>query len=83
MQFKLLFKRQAEGGYLCYVPSIPGCVIQWDTLDEARDMALDVIPSCLSIFEEEGIDIIDDSDTIESQVIIPWIRRKSLSHDYA
>jgi len=34
-------------------------------------MALDVIPSCLSIFEEEGIDIIDDSDTIESQVIIP------------
>jgi predicted RNase H-like HicB family nuclease len=82
MQFKLLFKKQSEWGYLCYVPSLPGCVVQWDTIDEARDMALDVIPSCISIFEEEWIEITDDTYTIESQITIPFIG-KSLSHQYA
>ncbi len=75
MQFKLLFKKQINGGYLCYVPSLPGCVVEGETIDEATQMAYEVIPACLSIFEEEGVEIIDDSDVVERQLTIPFVSR--------
>lgn len=84
MQFKLLFKKSLDWGFLCYVPSLPWCVVHGDTIDEATAMALDVIPSCVEVFEEEGINIQDDSFMFETQVTIPYNRlRTDLINVYA
>lgn len=33
---KTVFEPSDEGGYAVYIPSLPGCISEGDTLDEAR-----------------------------------------------
>ena len=35
MEIKIVLDEQAEGGFTVYVPSLPGCVSQGDSVDEA------------------------------------------------
>ena len=41
--FTALFQPAEEGGYNVFVPALPGCVTQGETLDEAKKMAEDAI----------------------------------------
>lgn len=36
MLVKVVFEQSDEGGYTVFVPSLPGCISEGDTLDEAR-----------------------------------------------
>ena len=36
MHLKVIFEPSEEGGYTVYVPALPGCISEGDTLDEAR-----------------------------------------------
>ena len=35
MKYKVVLEPQEEGGYTVYVPSLPGCVSQGETTEEA------------------------------------------------
>ena len=35
MKFKVVLEPGDEGGYIVYVPSLPGCISEGDTLEEA------------------------------------------------
>lgn len=35
MKLKVILERAEEGGYVVYVPSLPGCVSQGETKEEA------------------------------------------------
>ena len=35
MNFKVVLEAQEEGGYTVYVPTLPGCVSQGETAEEA------------------------------------------------
>jgi len=35
MKYKVVLEPQREGGYTVYVPSLPGCVSQGETTEEA------------------------------------------------
>jgi predicted RNase H-like HicB family nuclease len=35
MELKIVLEEQDEGGYTVYVPALPGCISQGDTLEEA------------------------------------------------
>ena len=37
MLLKVVFEPSDEGGYTVYVPALPGCISEGDTLEEARD----------------------------------------------
>lgn len=37
MNYKVVLEAQEEGGYTIYVPALPGCVSQGETVDEAMD----------------------------------------------
>lgn len=37
MRLKVVFEPSDEGGYTVYVPSLPGCISEGDTLKEARE----------------------------------------------
>ena len=36
MRLKVVFEPSDDGGYTVYVPSLPGCISEGETLDEAR-----------------------------------------------
>ena len=36
MHLKVVFEPSDDGGYTVYVPSLPGCISEGDTLEEAR-----------------------------------------------
>jgi len=39
LNYKILLKKEPEGGFTVFVPSLPGCIIYGDTLDEAKEKA--------------------------------------------
>jgi len=57
MTLKAIVHKAEEGGYWAEVPSLPGCLTQGETLDEARDMAKDAILSSLEALREDGEEI--------------------------
>jgi len=36
MELKVIFEPSDEGGYTVYVPSLPGCISEGETIEEAR-----------------------------------------------
>ena len=43
LSYRLLLRKEPEGGYTVIVPSLPGCVTYGGTIDEAISMAKDAI----------------------------------------
>lgn len=41
--FTVMFQPAEEGGYNVFVPILPGCVTQGETLEQAKEMAEDAI----------------------------------------
>ena len=41
-----------DGGYVIECPSIPGCMSQGETREEAVEMIKDAITACLEVIEE-------------------------------
>lgn len=70
--YKILLRKEPEGAYTAMVPSIPGCVTWGETIEDAIEMAKDAIIGCLEVLREEGVTIIDDSETLEYSVNLPF-----------
>jgi predicted RNase H-like HicB family nuclease len=62
MHLKVIFEPSDEGGYTVYVPALPGCISEGDTLDEARANIREAIDLWL---EEEGEPAVPDGATVE------------------
>ncbi len=43
LKYTAIFEPAEEGGYVVYVPSLPGCVTEGDSLEEAMEMVKDAI----------------------------------------
>jgi len=43
-----------EGGYIAYLPALPGCQTQGETLDEVIAMAKDAVAGYLELLQDEG-----------------------------
>ncbi len=52
MTLKVLYEPSDEGGYTVYVPALPGCISEGDTLDEARRNIQEAIELYLEPAEE-------------------------------
>jgi len=53
MRLKVVFESSDEGGYTVYVPALPGCISEGDTLEEARDNIVEAI--ALYLEEDDGV----------------------------
>ena len=49
MKFKVILEEAEEGGYVVYVPSLPGCVSQGETKEEAIENIKEAIEIYLDI----------------------------------
>ena len=43
LNYRVIFRKEPEGGYTVNVPSLPGCITFGDTIDEAIEMAKEAI----------------------------------------
>ncbi len=55
MKIKVVLESQEEGGYTVYVPSLPGCISQGETYDEAIE----------NIKEAIGLHLESDTEMVE------------------
>ncbi len=53
MKLKIIFEPSEEGGYTVLVPSLPGCISEGDTLEEARGNIMEAISLYLAPVEDD------------------------------
>jgi predicted RNase H-like HicB family nuclease len=57
MDFKVVIERDEDGWYIVTVPSLPGCVSQGKTEDEAKKNIAEAIELHLSALARDGLPI--------------------------
>ena len=55
MLLKVLFEPSDEGGYTAFVPALPGCISEGDTLEEARRNIREAIQLYLDPIDEPAL----------------------------
>ena len=53
MKFKVVLEEAEEGGYVVYVPALPGCVSQGETKEEALENIKEAIEVYLDVDDAE------------------------------
>lgn len=53
-EFDVVFEPQDEGGFSAYVPDLPGCVSEGETLDETTAMIQEAMALYLESRQERG-----------------------------
>ncbi|ABX32013.1 protein of unknown function UPF0150 [Petrotoga mobilis SJ95] len=65
LSYRILLKKEAEGGYTVIVPLLPGCVTYGDTMEEAIKMAKEAIQLYIESLQEHGEEIPSEEETME------------------
>jgi predicted RNase H-like HicB family nuclease len=68
--YMVFFEPAPEGGYTVIVPALPGLVTEGDTLEEAREMALDAIRAYLESLLKDGEPIPLEEETVQEKIKI-------------
>jgi predicted RNase H-like HicB family nuclease len=55
MKFKVVLEPQESGGYTIYVPSLPGCISQGETVTEATDNIKEAIELYLESYHQRNL----------------------------
>ncbi len=54
ISYRILLRKEPEGGYTVMVPLLPGCVTYGETIEEAIDMAKEAIELYIESLKEHG-----------------------------
>ena len=68
--YRILLRKEKEGGYTVIVPSLPGCVTYGDTIEEAIEKAKEAIELYIESLKAHGEEIPTEEDTLEYTVSI-------------
>jgi predicted RNase H-like HicB family nuclease len=68
MRQVILYPDPEDGGWVAEVPSLPGCLSQGDTREEALENIRDAIATWIDGAEQVGMDV--PEDTLDVQVCI-------------
>ncbi len=55
MRFKVVLEPSDEGGYTVFVPSLPGCISEGDTVEEALSNIQEAIELYLEPVEDDWV----------------------------
>ena len=55
MRFKVVLETSDEGGYTVYVPSLPGCISEGETIDDALVNIREAIALYLEPVEDDWV----------------------------
>jgi predicted RNase H-like HicB family nuclease len=65
LQYRVLLRKEPEGGYTVIVPSLLGCVTYGETVEEAIKKAKEAIELYLETLKDLGEEIPTDDETLE------------------
>jgi predicted RNase H-like HicB family nuclease len=65
MKFMTTMDRDEDGVWIAECPSIPGCVSQGRTRDEAIDNVREAISACLEVRAERGLPLTMETRLVE------------------
>lgn len=63
LSYRILLKKEPEGGYTVVVPTLPGCVTYGNTVEEAIKMAREAVELYLESLHEHGEEIPTEEET--------------------
>ncbi len=63
--YRVLFRKEPEGGFTAIVPSLPGCVSYGKTLEEAKAMVREAIELYLESLKAHGEPVPTEEDVFE------------------
>lgn len=67
MQLKVIFEPSDEGGYTVYVPSLPGCISEGDTEEDALTNIRDAIALYLETVDDDWV---SEEDELVREVVL-------------
>jgi predicted RNase H-like HicB family nuclease len=70
LNYRILLRKEPEGGYTVTVPSLPRCVTYGDTIEEAIEMAKDAIELYIESLKEHGEEIPIEEEILEYALIV-------------
>lgn len=65
LSYRILLRKETEGGYTVIVPSLSGCVTYGNTIEEAIKMAKEAIELYIESLKEHGEEIPTEEGTLE------------------
>ena len=65
LSYRILLRKEPEGGYTAIVPSLHGCVTHGDTIEDAIKMIREAIELYIESLKEHGEEIPTDEGTLE------------------
>ncbi len=65
LSYRILLRKEPEGGYTVTVPSLPGCVTCGDTIEQAIKMAREAIELYIESLKEHGEEVPTEEGTLE------------------
>ena len=65
LNYRILLRKEPEGGYTVTVPTLPGCVTYGETVDEAIEMAREAIELYIEHLQEKGEEIPTEEGLLE------------------
>jgi len=57
LKYDVIFEEQHEGGYTVTVPSLPGCISEGDTFEEAKTNIAEAMTAYLESLAKDGEEI--------------------------
>ncbi len=74
LKYTVIFEPAEEGGYVVHVPSLPGCVTEGNTLEEATEMVKDAISGYIASLKKHDEPIPEEkSPSFVGFVDVPMI----------
>jgi predicted RNase H-like HicB family nuclease len=71
LSYRVLLRKEAEGGFTVTVPSLPGCVTFGETLEEAMIMAREAIELYVESLQAYGEEVPTETEVFEYTLTIP------------
>lgn len=79
LTYSVIFEEAKEGGYLAYVPLLPGCMTQGETFEETKENIKDAIKAYIEVLKEDHETIpVETTEHITITVAVP-INSKGLT----
>ena len=63
-KFKIVLEKEVEGGYTVFIPALPGCHTQGDTIEEALSNAKEAIGCYIESLKKDGLPIPTTSEEL-------------------
>ena len=68
LTYRVLLRKEPEGGYTAIVPLLPGCISYGDTIEEAIEMVKEAIEGYLETLKAHGEEVPTEEGTLEYMV---------------